>query len=100
MDAKLNCSDRAATFLPPWIGGSRLISLWDMKEYYVLRLVDVAEGLTQCKVIGISEGEKPEGQRKIAERLDGIDAELRYLGLEMTRIHAARIKGRIAKLVK
>jgi hypothetical protein len=34
MDAKLGYSDRAAVFLAPWIGGSRLISLWDMKEFF------------------------------------------------------------------
>jgi hypothetical protein len=72
-----------------------------MKEYYAPRLVAVSEALTQCKVLGISdEGEKPEGRQEIAEWLQSTDPELRYLGLEMTRVYANRIKGQIAQLVR
>jgi hypothetical protein len=95
-------SDRAAEWLPPWTGGSRLLTLWDMKEYLVHRLVSVSSRLTDCWIIaGInfdhSKQLEAKDRAEVVQHLQSMESELRFLGLEQTRILSERMRGTVAK---
>ena len=95
-EGKLGVSDRAAKWLSPWTGGSRLLTLWDMKEYLTPRLSRATEFMSKAIIIlGFAKNDKddpfPENDRKelkicISKFLD----EAQFLGLPITAKAAVR----------
>jgi len=72
-----------------------------MNVYPAYRIVYVAEALTQCKIGSVGADKKgPEGQAYIVKWLGEMDAGLKYLGLEMTRVYAERLRGGVSNAVE
>jgi hypothetical protein len=89
---------RSADFLPPWIGGKKLITLWQVKEYFADRLVSISRSILDYLSACIDASSHPlnEHQRKrLVASLSSMDEELHFLGLEMTRISVNRVKSEI-----
>jgi hypothetical protein len=89
---------------PPWTGGSRLVTLWDMKEYLAPRLTDLARDFFKIQVHFIGRGgeyDDEEDRQELAEARKGLPRwcqkiadEAEFLGLQSTKRQA----GRIAKI--
>ncbi len=99
MQIELN-SDRATEWIPPWTGGVRLITLWDMKEYLAPRLVELMDDITNYQVWFVyRDEEKDEDDRKavaearpeVAPWAKKIASEAEFLGLPSMRRQALRI---------
>ena len=101
MSAKLDRSDRAETeFIPPWIGGKKLISVLDVKEYLANRLVAISGCLTNCMLISMHIGDEmtQKNRNDLNDYLNTMDQELKFLGLEMTRLSVVRTKSKTATI--
>jgi hypothetical protein len=96
-------SDRAE-WLAPWTGGAKLISVFDVKEYLASRLVSISNCLIHCQLICLecSSGESPTKEHRddLARYLKDMDEELKFLGLEMTRLSVTRMKSQIATITR
>jgi hypothetical protein len=100
MNAKLDYSDRAECWIPPWTGGPRIITLWDMKEYLAPRLTNLAREFSDAWGEFIAIGDKEEDQtelaqsrRKLGPWCKKIIAECEFLGLQSTKRQAVRLAG-------
>lgn len=88
-------SDRAAAWIPPWTGGLRVITLWDMKEYLAKRLTDIAWNLAMCQVTPVStleDNEWPGKLKNLKHYAKEILEECRFLGLTCTERQAVRYR--------
>src|SRR5258707_1154195 len=91
--------DRAAEWIPPWTGGSRLISLWDMKEYLAERIVGITENIVnaQCALLYMDVDTQEEKEREPKHREElrntakAIFKEAGFLSLKSTEKQAARL---------
>jgi hypothetical protein len=82
------------------MGGRKLVSLLDMKEYFAGRVLYVAQCLEHCKFCSVGDFKKtPDGQKEIADYLAYVDSDLRFLGLELTRVYAERLRSSLAEVV-
>lgn len=93
--AQKDC-DRAAEWIPPWTGGLRFVTLWDMKEYQADRLVEISRCLTQLGFIGLKNDEEFDKERDhVAHYLRKIEYELGFLSLDVTGISVNRAQSKV-----
>jgi len=92
--------DENRQWQPPWTGGQRLISVWDMKEYLAKRLVSISQNITHCYLISLEiDSAEFDKQRPTLERhLKKIEEELGFLGLRMTLTSTQRALSEVKKM--
>jgi len=99
-DKELEQCDRAARWRLPWTGGSRLITVWDMKEYLAPRLTKLAREFTDASAVFICrEGDQDEedknelleGRKMLRPWCKNIMIESEFLGLQSTKRQAIRL---------
>jgi hypothetical protein len=94
-------SDRVEEWQLPWCGGTKLISLWDMKEYFTPGLVNATGFLgTAHVIVGFAKGgEENEFSKKdrdeVAECVARFLKESEFLGLAITAKAATRLVGAV-----
>jgi hypothetical protein len=92
INTELECGDRAAIFLPPWIGGPGLISLWEIMKPFVIRrfhgiawLLGYVQGTYQMQPA--AEAANPQALANFVDQLGVAKSECEAMGLRVSAQH-------------